>query len=400
MNQKYMIIFLCILILCSLSCAKRGQTADIEDLPLLQPVLDISPVPDPLRVRALEIASSMETSFLAAQVLISGIDGRGSLPIYITELLKEIPAGGVMLFSYNLNTDKDSISSMLDETSSLIKDITGISPFMAVDLEGGYVNRFHGNSDLAAAGSLPAAASYFELLFKISRDEILFKIETDSYNAGREVFELGVNMNFAPVAEHLTSDNSYFLRNRSYGSDIFFTALAASAFRKGMEDAGVLCVVKHFPGSAGIDPHYAASVLDLKKTDLDTLVYPFSFLIEDGARAIMAAHTLTPAVDDKIASFSSAVMETWLRNELGFDGIIIADDFIMAAAGDNKPQDAAVLSIAAGADMILIWPAHLKATHKAILDAVENGSLSQERLADAVSRIIYEKLRMGLVDER
>jgi len=106
---------------------------------------------------------------------------------------------------------------------------------------------------------------------------------------------------------------------------------------------------------------------------------------------------LIPSIDSEIASLSSVVMTNWLRGELGFSGIIISDDFTMAAAGKLKPEEAAVRSVAAGSDMILVWPAHLKKTHEAFTAALESGNLSRERLLEAAQQVIYEKLRMGLI---
>jgi beta-N-acetylhexosaminidase len=116
----------------------------------------------------------------------------------------------------------------------------------------------------------------------------------------------------------------------------------------------------------------------------------------------MAAHTAVPAIDSEIASLSPVVMGNWLREELGFKGLIISDDFTMEAArGASVPrltqEDAAVLSIAAGADMILVWPYDLRRTHRAIITALENGKLPRERLENAAHRVVYEKLRMGLL---
>jgi beta-N-acetylhexosaminidase len=352
---------------------------------------------DHIKTRAAEIAASMDDNLLAAQVIISGIDGRGSLPDHIKELLTECPPGGVMLFRYNLDTDNNSISSLITETDSLILKEAGIPPFIAVDLEGGTVNRLRGNTQLPAAGTLPAASSYWELYLSQGKQAALEKIEEDSRLAGAEISALGINMNFAPVAEHLHDDNLDFMLSRSYGPNLSFTGEAAAAFIRGMENSNILCVAKHFPGSAGADPHYSISVLNKDKTTLDNFVSPFSTLIKNGARAIMAAHTLVPEIDDKIASLSSIVMQNWLRDELGFDGIIISDDFIMEAAGDLKPEEVAVLSIAAGADMILVWPQALLQTHNAILTALEEGRLSRQRLQEAVTRIIYEKICLGLM---
>jgi beta-N-acetylhexosaminidase len=114
----------------------------------------------------------------------------------------------------------------------------------------------------------------------------------------------------------------------------------------------------------------------------------------------MAAHSGVPALDEKIASLSQAVMEKWLREEMGFNGIIISDDFTMAAAGGMLPEEAAVHSVISGADMILVLPKDLSRTHEFFLKSLENGLLSRERLINAAQRIIYEKIRMNLISER
>jgi len=357
------------------------------------PVNEENDVIDPLRARAQEIAASMDDRLLAAQILISGVDGAESLSENMIELFTAVPAGGIMLFKYNLNTDNGSIQARNAQIKSLIMNESNIPPFFAADHEGGTVNRFR-----RGAADLPAAVSYWETAQEQGWQTALEKIEADSLKAGAEINALGLNMNFAPVAESLFDGNRDFLASRSYGPDPLFAAQAASAFIHGMEQAGVLCVVKHFPASAGPDPHRSPSVLEIDRAALDELVSPFSAVIKNGARAVMAAHTRVSAVDDKIASLSPVVMGKWLREDLAFDGIIVSDDFTMAAAGSMSPEEAAVLSVAAGADMILVWQAHLPKTHQAFIAALEDGRLSRDRLLDAAQRVIYEKLRMGLID--
>jgi len=374
-----------LLVFLSFSCVGRIATPVIEE--------ENTVIDDPLRVRAHEIASSMDNRLLASQVLISGIDGAESLSENMIDLFTNIPAGGIMLFKYNLNTDNDIIQARNAIIESLIRNESNIPPFLAVDHEGGTVNRFR-----RGVADLPAAASYWEIAQEQGWQTALTKIEADSLKSGREIHNLGITMNFAPVAEYLFDGNRKFLSSRSYGPDPSFTAQAADAFIRGMEQAEILCVVKHFPASAGPDPHHSPSVLDMDRTVLDNLVLPFASLINKGARAIMAAHTLAASIDDKIASLSPVVMGNWLRGDLGFDGIIISDDFIMAAAGKTSHEEAAVLSIAAGSDMILVWPNNLPKTHQAIITALEDGRLSRDRLQDAAQRVIYEKLKMGLIN--
>ena len=406
---KSVIFLLCFLVFAS--CARRdGVNFTLNEVNEAKNS-ELSANIDPFRARAVEIAASLDDRLLAAQILICGIDGKGQLPPHIKELLAEFPAGGVMLFRYNLDTDNDAIRALVGETVSLIRKGCDVPPFIAVDHEGGTVNRF-----MRGVATLPSASTYWELSLSQGKAQALEKIYADSLRAGQEINALGINLNFAPVAEHLNDNNRVFLESRSYGPDPLFTAEAAGAFVRGMEQAGVLCVIKHFPSSAGDDPHYSASAINADKAALDSLVYPFASLIntDGGARAVMAAHTLVPAVDSEIASLSPAVMEDWLRGELGFDGIIISDDFSMAAAkiaaariaaargtdaGKQSPAEAAVRSIAAGADMVLVWPSDLRRTHGAFISALSGGQLSRERAREAASRVIYEKLRMELIRE-
>ncbi|MDR0487461.1 MAG: hypothetical protein LBG91_04365, partial [Treponema sp.] len=274
------------------------------------------------RARAARIASGLDNRRLAAQVIVSGIDGREHLTGAMRVLLEECPPGGIMLFRYNLNTSNEKIQNLIGETSALISAQTvfpgsdgsgeifsGIPPFAAVDHEGGSVSRF-----MPGIAVLPPAASYWELAQSAGQEQAAAQIEADSFRAGLEIKDLGINVNFAPVAETLSGENREFLDDRSFGPDPAFTARASAAFIRGMERAGLLCVAKHFPGSAGPDPHRFPSVMDCGLDDLAALTAPFAEQIQKGhCRALMAAHTLVPAIDaSNIASCSAAVMNDWL----------------------------------------------------------------------------------------
>jgi len=390
-KRSYLIVLVIFLVcLLFLSFCSR-QPLKIEEITTEEEEIEV--FIDPILIQAAEIVSSMDDKLLTAQVIISGIDGNSSLTSSNKSMFTDITPGGIMLFRVNLDTNAATIKSFISQITSFITDISGIPPFIAVDHEGGTVNRF--SRDVT---TLPSAHTYWSLFESEGLEAAIAKIEEDSKKTSRDINDLGFNMNFAPVAEHLNDDNRSFLRYRSYGPDITFTAQAAASFLQNMEENGILCVVKHFPGSAGPDPHFSKSEIKSEKDALDILISPFAELIKNGARAIMAAHTSVPAIDSEIASLSSVVMGNWLRDELGFNGIIISDDFVMAAVGNLKPEEAAVLSVIAGSDMILVWPYHLLQTHQALLSALEDGRLPRERLQDAAVRIIYEKIRMGLID--
>ena len=355
-----------------------------------------------LRQTAAIIAAELDDRQLAAQVIISGIDGRGELNEDMKNIFTQCPAGAVMFFRYNLATDSEAIQKHITETVEFIANEyeASIMPFIAIDHEGGSVNRF-----MPEVAPLPAAGSYIKLMEEqsLSKEEIIQQIFKDSSSSGKIIKSLGFNMNFAPVAEYLNDDNQIFLESRAYSKDIEFTSDAAAAFIDGMKHNGILCVVKHFPGIAGPDPHFFPSKLEGGKEKLNDLASPFAALIRNSyAQAIMVSHSLMPAIDnDNVASLSKIVIDTWLRHELGFNGIIICDDFSMAAATNNEKlsqETLVVRSLVAGADMVMAWPPDIKNTHMAILTALEDGRLKRERLVEAAEKIIYEKLQMGLIN--
>ena len=346
--------------------------------------------------QAARIAASMNDNTLAAQVLLTGIDGRSSLLPGMRALLERIPAGGIMLFRYNLDTSKDDVKKLLSETRNLVSAMAGIPPFMAVDHEGGLVHRFG-----AGVERLPSAYSFWEIAQRDGRAVAFSRAGILYRRSAEEIRELGINMVLAPVAETLNEDNRVFLETRSYGPDPGFTEAAASAYIASMNAAGIASVTKHFPGNTSVDPHAYISRLGGSKNALDEMVKPFASIIQRfDPPAIMLSHVMVPAIDSRRnASLSRAVIHDWLRVELGFEGIIMADDYSMGAvtAFGLSHSAATVEALNAGVDMIMVWPQNLSTVHGAILEALRDGLLSRERLRQAASRIIAVKLRYGLV---
>ena len=346
--------------------------------------------------RASRIAASLDDPALAAQLIMSGVDGKARLDPAMGRILRECPPGALMLFRYNLNTPPDEARRFI---AQCVEAAGAIPPLVAADHEGGQVHRFG-----PGIGRLPPAASWEERARKEGKAAALAALEEAAYNSGKEIRGLGLNLNLAPVAEILNGDNRLFLEDRSFGSDPAFTSAAAAAFIRGMERAGLGCVVKHFPGNSGADPHRDTAILSGSREELDRAVQPFADLIRGASSGgpplagIMVSHVLVPAWDSRqIGSFSPAIIGQWIRGELGFRGIVLADDFSMAAASRTGPGEAAVLSLAAGADMVMAWPGNLRQVRRAILAALEGGTLSRSRLEESAARIIREKIRLGLL---
>jgi beta-N-acetylhexosaminidase len=348
--------------------------------------------------KARQIAALLTDEHLAAQVIMTGIDAKGPLSRGERERLRRVPAGAVMLFRKNLDTGVEAIKSMTRELRDEIRGAYGeadggawAEPFIAVDHEGGDVQRF--TNGVAA---LPAPLSYRELALREGRSAALLAVETDAARSANEIAALGITMNLAPVAETLTEENAGFLGSRSYGPDADFTVEAAAAFMRGMKAANIACILKHFPGNSQIDPHTGTPVFSGGPAELRTAVEPFAALIGTAEpSAVMVSHIVIPAWDaGRNASLSETVMREKLRGELGFKGIILADDFSMGAvSGGASAEDAAVEAIRAGADMVMAWPRNLTPLHNAILAALAGGVLQRGRLEDAAARIISEKLR-------
>jgi len=339
-------------------------------------------------------AAALDDRALAAQVLMTGVDGVSGLSPASAAALREVPAGAVMLFKYNLGRGEAAARSLAASIESAILGSlppgSPVPPFVAVDHEGGPVHRF--GSD---ATRLPAAADFGALGPKAAA-----AAEGAAYRAARELRALGVTLNLAPLAELADAESSRFLGPRAYGSDPESVAVTAGAFVAGMARGGVACVVKHFPGNAAADPHQALPVLTADPKRLEELVEPFSRVF-DSARpaAVMVSHAVLPSVDpDRPASLSPAAVEGLLRKRLGFRGMIVSDDLRMGAIASTgrTPPRAAVEAVAAGVDLVMTWSGDLVPVRDALVAAVAEGRLSRDRLEDAAARVIAQKIRSGV----
>ena len=343
--------------------------------------------------QASRIVSSIDIRTLAAQVFLTAVDGRETISSGTRQLLTEIPPGGVILFGYNLGQNPERTREYIEELSHCIGDVT-VVPFIATDQEGGGVQRFRGDA------ALPSPISYWERLQGMENqnnalDTVISSVEEDATVSGRELRRIGVTMNLAPVAEILTTENSPFLRNRSYGPDSSFTIRASSAFIRGMESARIAATLKHFPGNCSVDPHYHRAVLTISDAELERKIHPFRELIRlESPAVVMVSHVIVPSWDTIPLSRSSVAVRK-LR-EMSFTGIIMSDDFAMVAAG-APPEISVVEALAAGVDMIIVWPRDIRRIYQAVLSALETGELSEGRIRQAAERIIYQKIRYGLI---
>ncbi|MEP9363227.1 glycoside hydrolase family 3 N-terminal domain-containing protein [Nocardioides sp. CN2-186] len=255
---------------------------------------------------------------------------------------------------------------------------------IAVDEEGGDVTRLHAMDGSPVLG--PAALG--------AADDLDLTYETGRL-IGAELAAAGINLDLGPVADVNTNPDNPVIGTRSFGTDPERVAEHVAAWVHGLQDAGVAACAKHFPGHGDTaqDSHLALPVIDV---DLDTLaareLLPFATSVEAGIASVMTSHIVVSAIDPELPATLSKPVLDLLRERLSYDGVIVSDalDMAGASAGRGIPE-AAVLSLAAGADLLCIGPdkpvALVRETQAAIVDAVRTGRLSEERLREAGARI-------------
>ncbi len=302
--------------------------------------------------------------------------------------LEKYPVGGLIYFRKNIVSGQQ-LQEMLQKTAEYSK----YPVFLGVDEEGGKISR------VAGAGLANQEKSPEEIAK--SND-----IQT-AYEAGRNIAaylsEIGFNMDFAPVADLNSVENSA-IGSRSFGSDAETVSGFVSMMMKGLNENGVTACVKHFPGTGNTsqDTEKGMAVTEQSKEEFEEKEFAvFRKAVEEGAQMMMVDHVSAPALtgDNTPCSLSSAVVTDILRNELGFDGIIISDALNMPAVSDYYgSEEAAIMALRAGCDMVLMPEDFVKA-YEGVLNAIQNGQISENRINDAIRRIYRVKLADKVVIE-
>ena len=302
----------------------------------------------------------------------------------------DYPVGGIIYMEPNIQTWEQT-SRMLSSMQEISMERIALPAFLAVDEEGGSVRRVSGR--LENVPDIPEMSSLG------NGGDILQAYETGS-KIGEYLSRLGFNVDFAPVADVLTNPDNTVIGSRSFGSDPYKTADLVSMVVLGLKEQGVLATLKHFPGHGNTsqDSHQGLAVSSRTLEELRQCeLVPFEKGIDSGADFIMVGHIALPNVtgSDVPASLSYTLMTEILRGDLGFEGIIITDALNMGAIVNTYGSgEAAVKALLAGADMILA-PGDFQSAYCSVLDAVESGMISPERLDESVRRIIGLKIRMA-----
>lgn len=208
---------------------------------------------------------------------------------------------------------------------------------------------------------------------------------------------IGVQVNFAPVADVNNNPANPVIHNRSFGEDIYNVATKAYAYMKGLQDNGVMACAKHFPGhgDTDVDSHYDLPVIKHSPERLDSLeLMPFRVLTQLGVRSMMSAHLSVPSLDDRPnrpSSLSDKIVTGILRNEMHFDGLVFTDGLEMKGVADHfKPGDMEIEALKAGNDVLLL-PINIEKAFNKIKDAVLSGAIDESIIDQKVRRILNAK---------
>ena len=296
------------------------------------------------------------------------------------EKLSQNAVGGLIYAKQNIKS-ADQLKEMISGTQGFSK----YPLFIGIDEEGGSVSR------IAESG----LADNVGTMGDIGASGDLSKAKEAGSTIAAYLAEYGFNLDFAPVADVILEGNS-IIGDRSFGSNAGDDAAMVSACVEGLQEGDVSACLKHFPGlgSTTEDTHEGMATSEKTKEDFETTDFlSFQGGIDAGADFVMVSHLSVPNItgDNTPSSLSDKMITDILRGELGFNGIVITDAMDMKAVTDYYTSDeAAVKALQAGADMILM-PEDFEAAYQGVLDAVNNGTLSEERINESLQRIYRVK---------
>jgi len=335
----------------------------------------------------------------AAQVLLLAFEGTTLLPA-TKALLTENPPGGLLLLARNVTGAEQLASLTAALQNAAVAGGSRVGLLVAADQEGGPVQRIR-----YGVPSVPAARV-------LGQDSSPGEAARLAGETATSLLRLGVNMNLAPVAD-VVSDPQSFLYRRTYAGDPTLVADFVESVAAAYARAGLIAVVKHFPGhgSAGGNTHGEVVLSEATQTEFATThLVPFKAAFATGVQCVMVSHLVVKAYDpDRPASLSDAVIQGLLREGLGFSGLVIADDLEMAGAAGSETGTAeaaqagdigaiAVSALEAGCDLLISTGTldRQKQMLDAIVAAVNDGRLSRQRLDQAVLHVLALKARYGL----
>lgn len=345
-------------------------------------VLDSQSTGHPSEEKEQSIEETIEALSLeekVGQMLLLGIPSSGGVEELRT-LVAQGKIGSVILMGPNIGTTTESVRATVESLQGAVQH--DVPLFVSVDQEGGIVSRLKGDQYETTGQPDVETTGHAEVIARTRAEDLR---------------SLGINVNFAPVLEYITNEES-FLFDRVFRGDQERVGDFGTTMIREYQKNGVIATAKHFPGHANdsLDSHTGLPSVDMSKVELPEHIAIFERVIdESNPGMVMMAHVLFPEVDSKYPSSISRYFVTdLLRRDLGFEGVIITDDMNMGAITRTYGQiDAALQAVRAGNDILLYVGnvADIDAVHEAIMNKIASGVISEARINESVRRILTLK---------
>ena len=312
-----------------------------------------------------------------------------SLTQSTSDALAQYPVGGFCYFGANLKST-EQVAALLADTQALAKDAGLPGFFLAVDEEGGNVAR--------CASRL--GTTKFPPMMELASEGDPQLIYAAYQTIAKDISQFGFNVNFAPVADLPLAGLGSEIGDRAFSRDPTIAAEMLAQAVIATREQRVASVLKHFPGHGGVvgDSHNNSAILNRTMDQLrEHELIPFIAGIGAGADMVMVSHATVRGIGDTLPASLSPTIGSLLRDELGYDGIIITDALRMQSVSNNYTStQLAELCIAAGADILLL-PQHATNTFSAMVELVKEGRITTERIDQSVRRVLRVKQRLGLL---
>ena len=358
--------------------------------PAPTPTPEPTPTPDPVLTRAEELLAGMSLREKLCQLMIVRPEVlTGESPFTAagetTRLaLEQYPVGGLIYSVDNLVTQEQT-REMIENTQSYSK----IPLIISADEEGGNVGRL-----MYKLGTTFIHSMYS---YKDMGEDTAYQ---NALTIGTDMVSCLFNTDFAPVADVWTNPANTVIGDRAYSDEFGQASELVAAAVRGFTESGVICCVKHFPGhgDTSTDTHEGAAVVDKSLEELRAGEFlPFEAGIEAGVDMVMVGHITVTAVDDEPATISHEVITGLLREELGWDGVVVTDSLDMGALAGYEIGEVCVKYLEAGGDIMLGIP-DLAAALTALETAVTEGRLTEQRIDESALRVLMLKLSHGVAE--
>ena len=392
--KRFLTAALAALLLLTLSAC--GLLEKEENPHSQEPVSDPQPQePEaPLEPTPEELAAQQVEDLLASLTLEEKVGQLFFVRVPDTDAVSDVSTyhlGGYILFGRD-TADKtaDALIQTIQSYQDAAAADSGIPLLIGVDEEGGTVVR---------VSAYPAfRAGRFQSPQALFAEGGLERIQSDTEEKDTLLASLGINVNLAPVCDVSTSPAD-FINARAFGQDAQSTSNYVRTVVEQMNADGMGMVLKHFPGyGSNVDTHTGIAQDDRPLEQFRSSDFlPFAAGIKAGAQAILVCHNIVSCMDDTLPASLSPAVHKVLREELGFDGVVMTDDLVMQAITDyTGDADAAVLAVQAGNDMLI--SSDFVTQYNAVLTAVQNGTISENTIRDAAVRVLRWKIQLGLIE--